>query len=289
VKILDSALQAHYESRHTTLAFGLKITRGDGQIFAFTSHDIDDVIGGVTYSAVNGLDVTSIQHASGLAVGNMEITALNDGSIFTTLDIKNRLWIGAIFELFHYNYNSLATPANLIITGSIGEVRPSDTTVTVELRDKRQVLQNTVTNTVTKECPARLGSANKWRGGLCMKDISAAPHTMSGTVSHLTSSRVFRDSARLEVADWFGDGEVRWLTGANAGVSVKVSEYAADGTFTLGIAMVYPIQIGDTFTAIAGCRKRFEEDCRDKFNNAVNFQGYPHLSGMDKALGGYQP
>jgi len=45
------------------------------------------------------------------------------------------------------------------------------------------------------------------------------------------------------------------------------------------------IQIGDTFTATAGC-DRFATTCQNKFRNAsqpngnlVNFRGYPDLAG----------
>ncbi len=42
------------------------------------------------------------------------------------------------------------------------------------------------------------------------------------------------------------------------------------------------IQVGDTFDVIAGCRKRLTEDCKVKFNNVLNFQGEPHLPGIDR-------
>ena len=41
------------------------------------------------------------------------------------------------------------------------------------------------------------------------------------------------------------------------------------------------IAIGDAFTAVAGCQKRHDVDCRDKFGNLLNFQGEPHLPGID--------
>jgi hypothetical protein len=45
--------------------------------------------------------------------------------------------------------------------------------------------------------------------------------------------------------------------------------------------MPYAIQIGDTFSAVAGCQKRLAEDCGTKFSNVVNFGGEPHLPGID--------
>jgi len=45
-------------------------------------------------------------------------------------------------------------------------------------------------------------------------------------------------------------------------------------------AAAQPIAAGDTFTVTAGCDKRFAT-CNGRFNNAVNFRGFPHIPGND--------
>jgi len=40
------------------------------------------------------------------------------------------------------------------------------------------------------------------------------------------------------------------------------------------------IEPGDVFVVTAACDKRFET-CREKFANAENFRGFPHLPGND--------
>ena len=95
------------------------------------------------------------------------------------------------------------------------------------------------------------------------------------TVTAVTSTQVFTiSSARAD--DFFGNGSITWLTGANAGVQVKVKSYnGTTDTFTLAAPMLSAIQIGDTATAVAGCRKRRTEDCATKFANVLNFGGEP--------------
>ena len=39
---------------------------------------------------------------------------------------------------------------------------------------------------------------------------------------------------------------------------------------------------GDTFSVFAGCDKTFAT-CKAKFDNALNFRGFPHLPGNDAA------
>ena len=41
-----------------------------------------------------------------------------------------------------------------------------------------------------------------------------------------------------------------------------------------------PLALGDAFTVTAGCDKRLAT-CRDRFANALNFRGFPHIPGND--------
>ncbi len=142
----------------------------------------------------------------------------------------------------------------------------------VEFRSLTQALQQTQGIVTSKTCRARLGDSR------CTKDLTS--FTYSSTVTAAASSQVFTDAARAEADDWFAEGIVTFLTGDNAGLSQQVKAFAGR-VFTLSLPMPFPVQVGDTFTAIAGCRRRLEEDCRDKFDNVVNFQGEPHLPGQD--------
>lgn len=105
--------------------------------------------------------------------------------------------------------------------------------------------------------------------------------TVTGTLTHVTSNQVFRDSSRTEAADFFGEGQFTFDSGDNAGMSCKVKEYAADGTFTLAIPLYGEVAVDDTYTAEVGCRKRHELDCWDKFDNGLNFVAEPHRRGIN--------
>ena len=70
--------------------------------------------------------------------------------------------------------------------------------------------------------------------------------------------------------------------GANAGLSVEVKTHRKSDAVALDLwqAMPEPIAVGDAFTVTAGCDKRFST-CHDKFDNVVNFRGFPHIPGND--------
>ena len=277
MKTLPTNLAAHVATRETTLATALKITRQPGTpqqaIYGFTTHDIDNVIDGVTYLANPGLNVTDIVIAANAAVGNLELTTLHDGTTFTEAEVLGGVWRNAAFVIFRYNWASLADGIDTLLAGTMGEFEIKQNSVVAELRDLRQYLQQAVGDASSKTCRARLGDSR------CTKVLTAFTYT--GTLTGTTSNQVFRDSARAEAVNWFDEGEIEFLTGANAGLSAKVKSYAADGTFTLALPLLGTVAIGDTYSAVAGCRKRLEEDCRDKFDNVLFFVGEPHRKGIN--------
>src|SRR5581483_3388287 len=82
---------------------------------------------------------------------------------------------------------------------------------------------------------------------------------------------------------WFTAGKLTFTGGDNAGLAVEVKNHrvTAEGVaIDLWQAMPEPLAEGDTFSVTAGCDKLFAT-CRDRFNNAVNFRGFPHIPGND--------
>lgn len=285
MKSLAAALSSHYGQDATTLAYGLKITRTDNQVFAFTSHD-KNVDGanfsesGVTYDATKGLEITSIKHTAGLAVGNLQLSTLHDGTLFTTSDVLGGLWRNAAFTLFRYNWQSPSDGRDILLVGTLGECLISEGKVTVELRDLRQYLQQPVGSPSQKNCRYRLGDSR------CRIDLGS-PNlwTESRAVTAVTSRQVFSCSnlshgGSPSIANYNAEGELTWVTGGNAGISVKVKSSELTGTITLAWPMYADIAIGDQFTITAGCDKTLET-CRDRFNNVLNFGGEPHRPGVD--------
>lgn len=273
MKALPAALATHVATRETTLATALKITRTDGVVFGFTTHDVDDVVAGVTYSANPGLDATDIVIAANAAVGNLELTTLHDGTVFTTKDVLGGVWRNAAFIIFRYNWASLGDGIDTLMAGTFGEFELKRNSVVAELRDLRQYLQQSVGDASSKTCRARLGDAR------CTKSLVAFTYT--GTLTSVTSNQIFRDSGRAEALAWFDEGKITFTGGANNGLSAKIKSHAANGTFTLALPLLGTVAIGDTYSVIAGCRKRLAEDCVGKFSNVLFFVGEPHRQGLN--------
>lgn len=287
MKTLPAALQTHVEQPTTSLAYGLKITREDATVYGFTSHESDDTISSVLYQASPGVDVTSIVTAAGLQVGNLELTTLDDGEVFTTSDILGGKWRNASFTLFRYNFENTADGIETLMVGTLGEIQIKQSTLVIELRDLRQYLQHPVGSPSTKTCRYRLGDAK------CGVNLATSPNTftVTGSVTALSgpSKQAFFDSARSEANNWFRDGTLTWLTGNNAGLSMPVKAFSAGSPvtnkeFTLWRPMIQAIQVGDTYQVTAGCDKTLDgaDGCITKFGNVLNFGGEPHRPTLDE-------
>jgi uncharacterized phage protein (TIGR02218 family) len=204
-------------------------------------------------------------------VDNLELTVTPDDDLPADELLAGR-WDNAAFEIFEVNWSDVSDGVNVLKRGTLGEVQVLQGRYVVELRGLTQALQQTQGQATQKLCRARLGDS------LC--GVNLASYTVTGTIDSAASRRVFTDAARAEAGGYFAEGIFTFTGGANAGYSQKVKAFSS-GVFTLSLPMPFDIVAGDTYSVIAGCRKRLAEDCAAKFSNVLNFQGEPHLPGQD--------
>ena len=113
------------------------------------------------------------------------------------------------------------------------------------------------------------------------------------TVLDVTDLRTFEISigdSPIDVDPTFFDGGlIVFDTGENNFIAREVATYtdnsAQDGTVQLYLKMPYTIAVGDTGRLYPACDKSVGT-CAGRFNNILNFQGYPHVPG-DKYLKDY--
>lgn len=276
MKTISAALEAHLALETTTLATCWKVTLVNGTVHGFTSHDRDLVVSGVTYKASTGLLPSAISSGADLAVDNLDVVGALDASVITEADLNAGKWDYATVEIFQVNWADLTQGTIKLRNGKLGEIRFGRQQYSAELRGLTQLLQQAVGELYSATCRADLGDAR------CK--ITLASFTVTGTITSVTSNRVFTDSGRGEGSAWFEGGKITFTSGPNNGLSMEVKSFAAGGQFTLQLEMPFTVQAGNTYSVHAGCRKRFTEDCKNKFNNVVNFRGEPHVPGNDKLL-----
>ena len=277
MKTIPVALQAHYDSGNTTLARLVKVTRVDGTVFGFTDHDRTLTFGGLDYEPTSVFDASAISTRAEMNVDNLEVAGLLDSEGITAADIEAGRWDHAAVEIRQVNWADLTMGAEILRVGEIGNVQRRGSGYTCELRGLMQKLQNNIGNLVTPSCNAKLGDAR------CGVDLDALTIT-SVAVTDVNSRGEFEASSLGQDNGYFVQGEVRWLTGLNAGITMDIRAHSnVGGLITLALKAPFDIQIGDTFDITPGCDKSFET-CKAKFTNSINFRGFPRVPGKDKTF-----
>lgn len=274
---IPSALQARLESGVTTLCHCWKLTRRDDVVQGFTDHDDDLVIDGVTYRAGTGFISSEATSRFDLSVDGAEIAgALSDDALLDS-DLAAGRYDAAGVETWLVDWSDVSLRV-LTARSMLGEVKREGQAFSAELRGLADSLSQDSGRLFTARCSADLGDAH------CRFDLVAAGLEGEGTVTSIEStSTIVADGLDEFDEGVFTGGRLTCTSGANAGLSVEIKEHrVASGHARLSLwqAMPEPIASGDTFTVAAGCDKRFVT-CRARFNNVINFRGFPQIPGND--------
>lgn len=274
MRTASAALTAHLAGGVTSLAICWKLLLVDGTFMGFTDHTSDITFASQLYKAATGFSPTSIETKDQFSVDNLDVAGILDSAAITEADIMAGKYDFAEIEIFMVNMADLTQGKVIHRRGWLGEVTVKNGQFVAEVRGLSQKMQQNIGELYSPTCRAILGDAR------CK--VNLAGFTVGGTVDSVTSHQVFTCNSMTQAAGYFSSGEIRWLTGANAGRRMEIKEFS-NKQFTLALPMPNSVAAGDTFNAIAGCDKTFNS-CFSKFGNAVNFRGEPYVPGMDKIL-----
>lgn len=252
----------------TTLAFCWRLDRRDGVALGFTSHDRDLLIGGMPYRAAPGMLPSAISLSDGFEVDTLDISgALSDAAI-RDVDLAAGRWDGAAVRLFAIDWTDPAGQALPLARGELGDVEVRDGRFSAELRGPTALLERPVVEQTSPECRADLGDRR------CRVDMAGRRHVCR--IAAVTDAVTILIE---QAAGDYGYGRLRWIGGANGGLASAI--LTGDGTtIVLRDPPPFPARVGDHVEIAEGCDKAFAT-CRDRFANAANFRGEPHLAGND--------
>jgi uncharacterized phage protein (TIGR02218 family) len=276
MRTIPSALQDKLDSGITTLCRCWLITRNDGVTQGFTDHDEDVLLGGVTCLAGSGLSGSEAAQKLGLAVDSSELSGALAADTLNEDDLAAGRYDAAAVELWLVDWSEPDLRV-LLAKGTLGEVKREGLAFTAELRSLSDKLAQDTGRLFNTTCSADLGDTR------CRVNLTDAANFGSGAVVALSATSTFTASGLDAFGDgWFTAGKLTFTGGANANLSMEVKTHSKNGAVMLELwqAMPQPIAAGDAFTVTAGCDKRFQT-CHDKFDNVVNFRGFPHIPGND--------
>lgn len=273
----SEAFLSHAASGLTTLCRAWAITRADGEAYGFTDHDRDFSFEGVTFRADTGLTAAALAQSTGLSVDNTEaLGALTDAAVRED-DIEAGRFDGAEVRAWLVNWADTDVRW-LQFRGSIGEIRRAGGAFHAELRGLTEALNRPSGRIFQKPCTAVLGDEG------CSFDVTTPGYRHDGPADRITDGRVFEwDDLNGFEPGWFLRGRLDVLDGAAQGLWGMIKhDVIANGVRR--IELWQPVRgLVETTAQLrltTGCDKRFDT-CRLKFNNLLNFQGFPDLPNED--------
>lgn len=255
------------------------ITRRDGVVFRYTSHDQDVRYGGQVYRACRSLNPSASENASTLgSVGNIELEGIIDDDGISEEDLYGGLFDDAYVTVDLISWGSIAEAPRRLASGWTGELSQGNSGFRMEVLGAGARLgQQALVQMVTPGCRWTFGDSR------CGVDVEAL--AIGGTV--IAAATRSRFTALLDAGDGglqWANGRVRWTSGRNAGHVLEVKEVDFDaGVVTLWPSSAYLPEAGDLFELLPGCDKARDGGCT-VYANIINFGGFPDVPGSDAIL-----
>lgn len=277
---IPDAMAAHLAGDATTVCHGWRVTRQDGVVIGFTEHDRDLRFAGTEFLAASGFRASETEAAAGLAADAGEVAGGFSSAAISEVDVAAGRYDGARVEQFLVNWQ--APDQHMLLTvQDIGEVTRAGGAFRAELRSLTHRLGAVQGRSYGRRCDAAFGDT---RCG-----ASLVGRTGTGVIMEVAGDVGLLVSGLSAAAGTYRYGLVRMTSGANAGWSCDVEDHTAESGVSTARLVLWlpppvPLSAGDTFSVTVGCDKSFAT-CRDRFDNALNFRGFPHMPGSDFSYG----
>lgn len=253
----------------TTFALCWRVERRDGVALGFAAHDRDLVVDGFRYRAAPGIVPSALEDGDPLEAEALEVAGALTASAISEADLRAGRWNGAAVRVLAVDWGDPREWVQ-VARGELGTVSIERGRFSAELNGPGVALAMPVCAATSPSCRAELGDRQ------CR--VEMAGRQMTARVLSADGYAVRLDAAEPAANGW-GGGRLRWLDGANGGLSSTVLA-SAGAVVTLAEAPAFSAEAGALVEVSEGCDKRFAT-CRERFGNALNFRGEPHLPGVD--------
>lgn len=272
---LDDKLAQHLAQDVTTLATCWRISRKDGVVETYTTHDGDLTFAGNTYIS-SGLSQTNTKAKMSLEIDNLEVHGLVNNVESSFANVGSRVYDESRVEVFRVNYkdlpNEITTTSVLWVKKGVGgDLFYEKGKWVLEVRGFKQILKQRTGSKTSRLCKAEFGDSN------CRADLNLYSH--SGTVTTHSSKTLMTNISTLPTG------------GAQQGkVVFDATGVVFDIVNNSGGTLVLPEELGFDpdgmeVTVVQGCNK-WLDDC-SAYNNLINFYGEPHVPSEDSWAAGY--
>ena len=251
-----------------TAASWWRIFRKDGVTLGFTTHDRDLWFGGILHRAAPGMLPSAIRKSNRLSDDESEIEGAPGHDTIRAADIAAGRFDGARIESGIVDWETLENAS--LYSGSIAAVSQDAAGFTAQLQSAKADLDIDPVPRASPSCRARF----------CASGCSLSSELFSSRAACMGVDLEV-NAVRLPIAqpEKFVLGELRWIDGPQSGQVMTILGHSDDG-FELDQSIHAEVTAGHRAILRQGCDKTIAT-CATRFDNAINFQGEPHLPGND--------
>lgn len=255
---------------YQTAAWCVRIECTNGTVVRLTSYPTDlQMSNGTLYKTDYGYQPSAYSASASFSPSAIDLEGIVAVGGVTRDALSSGVFDNARVYVFRCDFLNPVEDYEALASGFFGKTTLSDDQYRIEGMGLIDALNQSSGQTYLPSCSRTFGDAG------CQKSLPTI--TVTAAITSVTSQGVVRLSSLAFAADYFGAGTIEIITGDNAGLKpLEIKSHSADGTITTFEPFYYLPQVGDTAKLIPGCRKRLE-DCRDKWNNVVNFFGFTNI------------
>lgn len=238
-----------------------------------------------TYDPVGSLNHTAREGSVGPRDANLDVSSYISSDAITEDDLRAGLYRHAKITMYLVDWMWPFLGAIATEIYWVGDTRWAESWWEAQLSSIGSKLRNVVGRTYDRICNYALGDDQ------C--GVSLAAYASSGSVTSIdTQRRQVQTSLTTKADNYFNHGRFLWTSGNNDDTESIVKDYTqTNGVFQFQLATGKDIQVGDNFTAYAGC-DRLQTTCDTKFSNLARHGGFgfmPGTSVMMRPVGAERP
>lgn len=271
---ISTNLQISLQKDVTNLVKIYTLTLKDNSVLGFTDSDAEITFGGVIYKP----NIQSEKLLKSLeGKDRVEIFGVIDSELINEQNIKSGKFLDAHIEIAAIDLNNLSEGKIVLNSGFIESISYDNSSYIFNIKPYSEKLKRVITQNYSKKCRADFGDSK------C--GINLENYKSNGSVTEIIDEKSFKVSALGQENFYYNYGIISFTNGANNGLKFNIKSYK-DDIIKLFLSPNSAIEIGDNFEIFTGCDKSFN-CCIEKFDNAENFRGEPHIPGNDKLFRGF--
>ena len=257
-----------------------EVRRTDGLRLGFTDHDLPLAFEGLTFTPQGGLSARALTSSTGLSVDNTAALGILSDARISEADIAAGRFDGAEVTVWLVCWDDVDA-RQIQFRGKIGEITRAGGAFEAELNGLAEPLNQPVGRTYLRSCAALPGDA------ACGVDLGDPAYRLDHVLEQPLTALTFAVPDSGFADGWFAQGLCEVVSGQAKGLRQAIrTDQVRNGQRLVGLWAPFPVPLdaGDRLRLTAGCDRR-AATCKAKFDNFLNFRGFPDMPGEDWLVG----